>query len=131
MTNENETKSERFNLMIERIKALRAESTLERGVDPMQGAPELVRAVADAADIFSARRVAKALGMGESTVGEWRERARRASKVEGADAASFGGDLEIRAIVRCVEELDRLDREGRSRVLNYLDERYFGRYWAR
>lgn len=42
-------------------------------------------------------------------------------------AAKLIGDEEIKALARCLVELERLSQDGRRRVLDYLDDRYGGR----
>ena len=119
----------RFDLEMQRLRKLREEQPLQRGVDPIATSPELVHAVARAASIWSVKRIAEALGMGRSTVHEWIARAGRddgRARLE-PTTGSWLGDTEITSLCRCVSALDALDRDGRQRVLNYLDERYFGR----
>lgn len=119
----------RFDLEMDRLRTLRKEQPPERGVDPLKTSPELVHGVARAAEVWTVKQIAEALGMGKSTVHEWIARA-------GRDAARahlsvvpepWRDDAEVTAIVRCLAALDAVDRDARHRVLNYLDERYFGR----
>lgn len=119
----------RFDLEMQRLRRLREEQPPERGVDPLKTSPDLVHGVAHAAGIWSPKRVAEALGMGRSTIHEWIARAGRSTAQARFDGGSntWLDDAEITAICRCVAALDAVDREARHRVLNYLDERYFGR----
>lgn len=119
----------RFDLEMQRLRQLRLEQPRERGVDPVATSPDLVQGVAEAAAIWGTRKVAEALGMGRSTIHEWIARAARSAAREHVERAAnpWLDDGEITAIHHCVLALDALDRDGRQRVLNYLDERYFGR----
>lgn len=119
----------RFDLEMERLRRLREEQPLQRGVDPVATSPDLVHGVARAVETWSIKRVAEALGMGRSTVQEWTARAARDAARGRVDVTPepWREDVEVVAIHRCITALDTLDREGRHRVLSYLDERYFGR----
>lgn len=119
----------RFDLEMDRLRALRTEQPLRRGVDPIATSRDLVHGIARAAEIWSAKKIADALGMGQSTVHEWIGRARRDSARAALVAAPepWRDDAEVSAICRCIVALDAIDRDARHRVLNYLDERYFGR----
>lgn len=118
----------RFELEMERLRALRKEQPPQRGVDPVQTSPDLVHGVASAAGIWSVKKVAEALGMGKSTVSEWVARARRdGARGLSADPRPWHDDVEVAAIFRCIAALEPLEREARHRVLNYIDERFFGK----
>lgn len=115
----------RFDREMARLLELKRSQPTRRAVDPLATSPDLVRGVVAAAEEWSTREIATALAIGKSTIHEWSYRVRRADGEP--PLALRRGDPDLIAIGHCVEALDPLDENARQRVLNYLDERYFGK----
>lgn len=114
----------RFTTEMDRLRALRDAVPMERGADPLVVNPAYVHGIVAAVAFgYSASSIALALGIGKSTIFEWVKRA------DGRPprATRRREDFELETMTKVVSLLDALpDQASRHRVLNYLDERFFG-----